>query len=257
MNLNILQKAKKTDLILEPFPHLIIENALPDDIYSKLDNLWPEAFLSSDHPTLTDEKGHTTRYLSNPVLLEKIVDPLWIDFFQYHISQDFYRYTVDILSAAIKEYYPDHADTILNGNPSARQSINQNIDNTVLVTDCQFVQNKVLKNNETSRTAHLDNPQEIYAALFYMKKTDDHCIGRDLFIYECKDSRPPLGKKRVVDEQHIKFVKKCEYKANTAILFLNCRHGVHSVGTASNQTHVRRHINIIGEYGNGKNLFNL
>ena len=36
MNLNVLQKATKTQLIMDPFPHLIIENALPQEVYNKL-----------------------------------------------------------------------------------------------------------------------------------------------------------------------------------------------------------------------------
>jgi len=36
MNLSILQKKPK--LILEPYPHFVIEDALPRDIYEQLEN---------------------------------------------------------------------------------------------------------------------------------------------------------------------------------------------------------------------------
>ena len=257
MRLNILQKANKNSVQLHPYPHILIENALPDDLYNILDNTWPETLLSSEYENLTDEKGHTKRYLSNKVLTDKLVDPIWLEFFEYHLSNDFYSYTVNLFEDALKSYYPDQANDILTGKVTPRDKVNQNKNNTPFVTDCQFVQNKPLSGDQTSRTPHIDNPQEIYAALFYMKKKEDESIGRDLHIYESIDKIPKLGKKRTIANNELKLSKIAPYKPNTVLLFLNCRHGAHSVSTAAETDFVRRHVNIIGEYGNGKNLFEL
>lgn len=257
MNLNILQKATKKNVILDPYPHVLIENALPDHIYDMLDKTWPEELLSSEYENLTDEKGHTKRYLSNKVLKDKIVDKIWLDFFEYHLSNEFYTYTVDLLEGAIRSFYPDQAESILNGTVAPRDKVNQNSDNTPFVTDVQFVQNKPLTGTKTSRTPHLDNPQEIYAALFYMKKKEDDSRGRDLHIYESINGIPSLGKKRTIAEHELRLAKIAPYRPNTVLLFLNCRKGAHSVSTVADTKHVRRHVNIIGEYGNGKNLFEL
>lgn len=257
MNLSILQKATKKHVIMEPYPHVLIENALPHDVYDRLDKTWPEQLLSSDYENLTDEKGHTKRYLSNKVLKDKIVDKIWLDFFEYHLSNEFYSFTTQLLGEAIRLYYPDQADDILEGMVAPRDKVNQNSDKTPFVTDVQFVQNKPLSGTQTSRTPHLDNPQEIYAALFYMKKKNDSSQGRDLHIYESINEIPTLGKKRTIADKELRLAKIAPYKPNTVLLFLNCRKGAHSVSTAANTDHVRRHINIIGEYGNGRNLFDL
>lgn len=256
MYLNILQKAKKIDLVMEPFPHLIIENALPIEIYNQLDREWPEEFLRSGHESLTDEKGHTKRYLSAKALQENYITELWKEFFKYHTSNEFYKFTLEILSDAIKEYYPEKADTILNSVAVPRTAVNQKQSNTPFVTDCQFVMNNPLAETETSRTAHLDNPQEIYAALFYMRRSDDYCTGRNLEIFSSPTRTPSLGKKRTVTDQ-ITLVKTCEYKPNSVLLFLNCRHAIHGVSPSSNAKTVRRHINVIGESGDGTNFFSL
>lgn len=256
MNLNILQKAKKIDLLMDPYPHLIIENALPQEIYDQLDQSWPETFLSSGNESITNEKDHTKRYLSAKAIKEDNISELWKEFFKYHTSNEFYQYALNLLSDAIKMYYPDKADTILNSVAVPRTQVNQKESATPFVTDCQFVMNYPLKKTETSRTAHLDNPQEIYAALFYMRRKDDSSTGRDFQIFSSRTKTPTLGKKRIVTDD-ITINKTVVYKPNTVLLFLNCRHGIHGVSTSPDATTVRRHINVIGEFGNGTNLFNL
>ena len=256
MNLNILQKATKIDLVMDPYPHLIIENALPQEIYDQLAQSWPETFLGSGNESITNEKDHTKRYLSAKAISENNISELWKEFFKYHTSNEFYHYAINLLSDAIKEYYPDKAQSILNSTAVPRTHVNQKESVTPFVTDCQFVMNYPLKETETSRTAHLDNPQEIYAALFYMRKENDFSTGRDFQIFSSRTKTPTLGKKRIVTD-NITVDKTVDYKPNTVLLFLNCRHGVHGVSTSSDAITVRRHINVIGEFGNGTNLFQL
>ncbi len=256
MNYNVLQNANKSQIIMHPFPYIVVENALPVDVYEHLETTWPEELLSSNYENLTDEKGHTKRYLSSKVLQDKIVSTAWLEFFEFHLSNEFYKNAVYLFEDAIKKYYPDQVTDILNGAVVPRNKVNQNTNTTPFVTDCQFVQNKPLSDAETSRTPHLDNPQEIYAALLYMKKKDDNSTGRNFQIYESIHPQPRLGKKRTIEETELRISRTVEYKPNTLVMFLNCRHGAHSVSSARS-SHVRRSINIIGEYGNGNQLFKL
>jgi hypothetical protein len=48
MNLSVLQKKPK--LILEPYPHFVIEDALPQDVYEQLEQEWPKEQLLSTEP---------------------------------------------------------------------------------------------------------------------------------------------------------------------------------------------------------------
>ena len=259
MNFNVLQNATKANVIMDPYPHIILENALPQNLYDELDATFPEELLNSDFQHIVNDRGHTRRYLSSRVLEDKKISNIWLDFFAYHISDEFYKYvTHNIFSDAIKEYYPDQHDAILNTPSVPRRHVNQAEAKTPIVTDCQFVMNNPLSENETSRTPHLDNPVEIYAALLYMKKKDDESIGGDLQVYRGKNNiKPEIFGKREAALNSVELAGSCPYKPNSLALFLNCRHGVHGVGSIQNQTKVRRSINIIGEYGDGRSLFKL
>lgn len=243
---------------MHPFPHVIIEDALPEPIYKELEDSYPETLLNGDHPTVVNDRGHTRRYLSSRVLDERKVSNIWLDFFAYHVSDEFYRHvTHNVFVDAIKHLYPDQAKAILETKSVPRSHVGQANNTTPIVTDCQFVMNNPLSENETSRTPHLDNPVEIYAALLYMKKRDDASVGGDLQIYEGINGGPTIFGKREARPESVKLAGACPYKPNSLALFLNCRHGVHGVGSITNQRTVRRSINIIGEYGDGRLLFRI
>ena len=45
-SISVLGKAKKSDVCLEPFPHIIVQDALPEDVYAELEaNFPPEGML--------------------------------------------------------------------------------------------------------------------------------------------------------------------------------------------------------------------
>ena len=48
MNLNLLQK--KTTVIKDPYPHIVIEDALPWDVYEELEKTFPENAVLSSEP---------------------------------------------------------------------------------------------------------------------------------------------------------------------------------------------------------------
>ena len=259
MSMNILQKATRADVRWTPYPHVIIKDALPPDLYQALDDSFPEEFLNGSSPSVVDDRGHTRRYLSDLVLSENLVSPNWMAFFAYHISRDFYRYvTNEILDEAIQAYYPEQAAAIQRTPPVPRKVVAQAHPQTPIIADCQFVMNNPLGAEQTSRTPHLDNPVEIYAALFYMKRRDDRSDGGGLQLYQARQSGTPrLQCKREAVAEDVALHTTCPYGPNTVVLFLNCRHAIHGVAAMSEQHTVRRSINIIGEYGDGRRLFKL
>jgi hypothetical protein len=258
MTINVLQKATRADVRMHPYPHVILEEALPWHTYDELDATFPEELLNSDFANIVNDRGHTRRYLSSRVLEDRKVSTAWLDFFQYHVSDEFYKHvTHNVFADAIQEYYPEQFEAIMDTPSQPRRHVNQVDASMPIVTDCQFVMNNPLPESSTSRTPHLDNPVEIYAALLYMKKRDDDSVGGDLEVWESDEARPDLQGKREAVMSSIRRVGACPYKPNSLVLFLNCRHGVHGVGSITNQSAVRRSINIIGEYGDGRSVFKM
>jgi hypothetical protein len=112
----------------------------------------------------------------------------------------------------------------------------------------------------SSRTAHIDNPREIYAALLYMPYKEDRSTGGEFQIHETHDIISEVNKNggREVNEKAGKIVKTIPYKANTLIVFCNnSTRCVHSVSARKDAVLHRRSVNIIAEFNRatGRKMF--
>ena len=96
MQLSVLQNFKGVEM--QPFPHLCIDNALPENVYNELVQSFPEDIVCST-PVL--DNGITYRYKSNPALVENTTPNIWKEFFKYHTSKEFFDYVTDIFEAKI------------------------------------------------------------------------------------------------------------------------------------------------------------
>ena len=233
--LSVLQK--KTNLILDPYPHFIIEDALPDKIYDQLDAEWPKRQLLETTPF---DDGICYRLKSDQMLKPGVVSTLWKEFAEYHTSAQFYK--------EMKEIFGDMMPNI------------ENVDNTIsargwdkggdqIGTDCQTVMHKPI--DFSSRTPHIDNPREIYAALLYMPYKDDHSTGGEFQLHKTTADITQVNKNggRAVGELAGDVVKTVPYKRNTLVVFCNnATNTVHSVSARKNATLHRRSVNIIAEF---------
>ena len=242
MNLSILQK--KPELILTPYPHFVIENALPQKVYEQLEKEWPKEQLLSTEPF---DSGICYRLKADEMLKPKKVSNLWKEFTEYHTSMEFYKQMTKVFGDLV----PHIEDLTLS--PRGWDTGHDKIG-----TDCQTVMHKPI--NYSSRTAHIDNPREIYAALLYMPYKEDQSTGGEFQIHETHDTISEVNKNggREVKEKAGKIVKTIPYKANTLVVFCNnSTRCVHSVSARKNAVLHRRSVNIIAEFNRaaGRKMF--
>ncbi len=235
MNLSVLQKKPK--LILEPYPHFVIENALPQDIYDLLEKEWPTEMLLATEPF---DKGICYRLKADEMLKPGKVSNAWKEFTEYHTSASFYREMQD----AFGDIVPNIDD--LENTLSPRGWDNGD---DWIGTDCQTVMHKPI--DYSSRTPHIDNPREIYAALLYMPYKDDRSTGGEFQIHETNDNIQEVNKNggRAVGDQAGDIIKSVPYKPNTLVAFCNnSSKCVHSVSARQDASLHRRSVNIIAEF---------
>ena len=88
----------------DPYPHIIIEDCLPQDLYNNLYNSFPVKEIKQTLPLII---GHTYRYLADDVINKKLIPvaSVWQDFFEAHTSQQYYEKVLDIFKAYLKKAY--------------------------------------------------------------------------------------------------------------------------------------------------------
>lgn len=234
MNISVLQNYKYTNE--HPYPYIVIEDALPEKAYSELEKTFPESQVLS---TPVADFGFTYRYKCNPVLIEKKISNIWIEFFEYHTSKEYFQECLKVF----EKFMNEETYKFFTNNDVGVRNVNNN---GQFVTDCQFVVHNPLSENETTRTPHLDNPIEIYAGLLYMKKDSDKSSGGNFTIYEAQNPISINQSREVLSD--IKNRIEVPYKKNCFVMFLNVNNSVHGVTPRINAKETRRSINIIGEF---------
>lgn len=233
MTLSVLQNYKS--LMNEPYPHIVIHDALPKKIYDQLANEWPEEQLLETEPY---DNGVCYRLKADKMLQQGVVSDLWREFTEYHTSIDFFKEVKNIFNDLIKDTNPT-----LGPRGWAEKS-------STIWTDCQTVMHKPL--TTTTRTPHIDNPREIYAGLLYMPYPNDNSLGGDFQIYNRTGnvSEVDMKKGRQIYKDNLGTVAHTvPYKANTFVMFLNnSTNAIHGVSPRVNATMHRRSVNIIAEY---------
>lgn len=245
--LSILQN--KTKVITDPYPHLVIEDALPSKLYDYLDEEWPEKQLLETAPY---DNGICYRLKANEMLRPNKVANVWREFTQYHTSAEFFTEVAELFGDLMPNI-PEVEKTI---SARGRDRGGDNIG-----TDCQTVMHKPI--SYSSRTPHIDNPREIYAGLLYMPYKNDVSKGGEFQIHETQSEITEVNKsggREVPDSLQGRVVKSVPYRRNTFVMFLNnSSRSVHSVSARENPTTYRRSVNIIAEFNKvaKRSMFNV
>ncbi len=259
-NLDILQNFKKKNYTSFPFPHLEINNALPENIYSSLKKeylIFDDYFSSQKN---LNENNVRIQISSEEVynLKEKFKKSLWYDFIKYHNSLEFFDKLVNIFKDDLLIYYPQTFDLYKKervNNKFLNFRSESNKFNYEFVSDCQPGINTPVKKVSSVRGPHVDNPVELFGGLFYLRDDEDKSIGGDLILYE-KINKIYFHKKAEVENvSSLRECKKIKYKKNNCVFFLNSESSIHSVSPRQNTNNKRYLTNIIFERYKNKNFF--
>ena len=229
---------KKLTVQADPYPHVVIEDALPWDLYEQLEREWPEQQLLATQP---HDNGICYRLKADSMLRPGLVSEAWRKFTEYHTSVKFYNEVKNVF----KDYITDLPNVENSLSPRGWDK-----GNDMIGTDCQTVMHSPI--DFSSRTPHIDNPREIYAGLLYMPYPKDDSTGGEFQIHrsvgEIKRVNKNGGREVEIKNQG-SIVKSVPYKRNTFVIFCNnSSASVHSVSKRENATLHRRSVNVIAEY---------
>jgi len=202
---------KVREVLYDPFPHVVIENALDKTYYEDLVRTQPTPQeILRGRPYTSNQRLD----LKTGLALTEL-HSIWREFVAYHISDEFVE--------------------------KARRVFGFSEDR--VFTRCQPGLNTPSINSSRVRGPHLDNPSELYAGLFYMGSDDD---GGDLELYKWNDKPKRFHGKLEVEDECVGLVKTVPYRPNTYVMFLNTDKSLHGV-TPRKSKHFRRLVNVIGD----------
>lgn len=254
---SILERADKSQIRDEPFPHLIMDNALPEAYYAELE----AAFPSLDFVAGQGELDNNMLYLRSAldVIGNFEVAAVWRDFFAFHCSADFFhqacsfwRERIDRLNPDLEENFGKPLEDFTVGLRQPRKHENPENKSADVMMDCQFGMSSPVRSVSSVRGPHVDNRAKLFAALLYFRHPDDDSTGGELELYRLKGRRYPNRRMTKIDAKYIECVERVPYGANRLVVWLNSAYSIHGVSPRSIANMPRRYINFLGECYAGK-----
>lgn len=243
----LLAHVDSSRVLAEPFPHLVVENALPEDLCLELIAEYPPLEV------ITREQGPTSNQrfsLSASEIMgcDTRLSPLWQEFVRQHTSAHFYAQVVNLFGEHIRACYPT-----LEGTVGALEELSTGVRFTDtgaeadVLLDAQIcVNTEVIGAPSAVRRVHVDSPNKLFTGLYYLRHPDDNSAGGDLELYRFKGS--PRGFRMAeLEDRYVEVVKTIRYQRNTLVMFINTVDALHGVTERAVTPFPRYFFNLVGE----------
>jgi hypothetical protein len=251
----LLSKIKISDVVNEPFPHIVVKDPLEEDIYLKLVTEFPSiATLSKgvDNKGMDLSSNKRLHYLAKESLSDNQITPLWKEFIALHTSNTFFQEFLHLFKQHILQMYPNFENEY--GSFATLKSGLRKVDAfetaDVLLDALISINTPVVTKPTAVRRAHIDLPDKLFAGLFYMRDPQDTSTGGDLEIYKFKNDKPYGFRKCESAARYVEYVKTIKYERNVLVLFINSLYSLHGVTVRAVTNYPRYFVNLVGEVKN-------
>lgn len=240
---NVLRNARRDDVRWDPFPHVVIENALDEDTYAELERNYPteEVIRSAKHVYNRDQL-QAWEGLDHPG-----VPPIWKDFMRWHISAEFYQQMAELFAPWVRQLYPwleeEKGRALREFTAGVRDPRAPELPDVCL--DCQPGLNVVSAEPVSYRSAHLDAHNKLFTGLFYMRILGDGSEGGDFVLHRVTNPPPQFDTPTTIPEDQLEPVRTIRYGRNTAVFFMNSPISIHSVTVRTGTAIPRRLVNLV------------
>jgi hypothetical protein len=248
MTISLLSSVRRADIRLDPFPHVVVPDALPAHVYARLSADCPgyrRVFCDIPFDRLPDNQ----RYALSAQLIRDGEDiaQSWKQFAEYHTSAAF----LAELAALFEGHWPrqmlDALGGSLEGNSIGLHSYAKPGDWRIHMDSRIEINTPVRGAPSTPRGAHLDTTNRLYSGLYYLRSPEDDSEGGELILYRWRQPpSEPLDRYELPDEA-VEVAAVIPYRANQLVLFPQTIGSIHGVGVRHPTEHIRRYVFITAE----------
>jgi hypothetical protein len=247
--LSVLQRVHRSDVVREPYPFVVVKDALPEALCAALIAQYPS-------PVAVQAGAESNQRWSLPAHdagRATDVPAVWKAFTAYHASPAFWRDIVDVFGADIvrlySSFFPDE-----NALRRLRLGVRHRdeFDDRDLLMDAQIAGNTPVTAASSVKTVHIDSNNKLYTGLLYLRAPDDDSVGGDLDIVRFRRDLSPSQYKRrydgmFVEHDLVENVQTVAYERNILVMFVNCPDALHGVTVRQPTPHRRLFLNLVGE----------
>ncbi|KAK3247809.1 hypothetical protein CYMTET_42703 [Cymbomonas tetramitiformis] len=243
-----------------PYPHIVIEDALDEEVYNQLEENFPaDERFAPGHKLQSNVRYNMPAAQCLTPSANATLPDVWLDFVRYHSSPDFYREVADLFGSLLPHFRRD-LKVLRSDMHRVRTAVRgweKNV--TDISLEAQIAINSPVKKESSVRRAHYDDPAEIYAGLLYFRHDNDTSKGGDLEVYKCKGrcrkaterQAKRLGlrssQKEFFAPNTLQRTNVVRYAKNVFVLFINSVKSLHGVTKRGVTRFSRRIVNFTAQ----------
>jgi hypothetical protein len=243
----LLSGVSSAQLQREPFPHIVVRDALDGALCDA---------LVAQYPPLSRITGRTRwasnqrfSYSASHSLNDAELPDVWRDLVRQHTSQTFLDQVLALLAPAVQTHYPDF-EARFGEIQDLRAGVRRIDDFTTadVLLDAQICVNTPVMGRASSvRKGHVDRLDKLFAGLFYLRDPEDTSAGGDLELYRFRPGGERRFNDKYIDDRWIETAATVAYERNVFVLFLNGPWALHGVTPRSPSQTPRLFLNLVGE----------
>lgn len=246
---DVFASIARGEVVEDPYPHLVVEDALPADLAATLlAEMPPAEVFTRDQPPLSNVRFP----LPSPIALD---DPRPSAAWKAALAEclagmgSVLSLMLDRMGDDLLRAYPDFPARFapleaLRAVPRAQphRQLHE------VGMDAQMVINTPALSGGTSvRGPHLDQPEKLISGLLYLRAADDDSTGGELELYRPKRSGITFSQRNETALENVELVHRYPYRHNLLVLPLGVPHALHGVSPRSATAKPRYHLHLVGE----------
>lgn len=256
-DLCILNHATPADIRLDPYPHILIHDALPQRTYDALAASFPSFEYIAGEEAAANNKACLLGAADTAD--DPAVAGIWREFIDYHLSQAFFDRFVGLWGETIQRVHPDLEENFdkplaqfeVGARASGKGEAAHNRQPDI-VLDCVFGVNTPVRKPTPVRGPHIDSPFKLFSSLLYFRDPDDASQGGEHEMYRVGRRIYPKRKLKKIPARYVDLVARIPYRANTLLFWLNTAESIHAVSPRGITRVPRRYMAVMGECYGGK-----
>lgn len=174
--------------VRDPFPHIVVENALDDAVYERLEAAYPHESLIRSAKSVANRQ----QLMARDIVGNSTIHSLWRDFVQHHISPAFFGEILACFAPSIRRLYPwlesDRGRSLEEFTVGLRDPDAASLPRRVSRLPARSEYRHV--DASPPRTAHLDASNKLLSGLLYMRCPENRTSGGNFVLYKLTSDRP-------------------------------------------------------------------
>jgi len=248
MTISLLASACRADIRLDPFPHVVIPDALPAETYARLAAECPShRRIIADMPI--ERLPDNQRYALSAQMIRDGDDiaQSWKAFAEFHTGAAFLGQVAALFAGHWPAEMLDALGGRLEGHDIGLHSYAHPGPWRIHMDARVEINTPVRGRPSTPRGAHLDTVNRLYSGLYYLRSPEDDSQGGELILYRRREPpSAPLDRFELPPEA-VEVAAVIPYRANQLVLFPQTIGSIHGVGVRQPTEHIRRYVFITAE----------